>query len=241
MRVLDELLSLGNPDDASFLQRFFRTGPGEYGEGDAFLGIRVPVLRHLARAHRILSRDDVSALLDSPWHEARLLALLVLGGQYARGTAREQAAIYRLYMDRRDRVNNWDLVDSSAPQIVGAHLLARSRKPLYTLARSARLWDRRIAIVATQAFIRADDFDDTEKLAVLLLDDREDLIHKATGWMLREMGTRDEDRLHRFLDAHAHELPRTTLRYAIERLTPAHKRLYMGMKARRAERRDSPA
>ena len=205
-----------DPERAKILLRFFKTGPGEYGEGDRFLGIRVPDLRRVAREFGSLSLKDVRALLASKWHEERLLALVILVNQYARGSDAERAAIYRLYLASTDRINNWDLVDVSAPRIAGAHLLDRDRSVLYRLAESPSLWERRIAIMATAWFIRSGQFDDTLAIAEKLLADRHDLIHKAVGWMLREVGRRDRAAEEKFLRKHASRMPRTMLRYAIE-------------------------
>ncbi|HKS23067.1 MAG TPA: DNA alkylation repair protein [Thermoanaerobaculia bacterium] len=208
------LRALGDPLRAKHSLRFFKTAPGQYGHGDRFLGLTVPAMRKLVREFRELPLAGAETLLASPWHEERLVALLILVAQYRHAPD----AVYRLYLANTDRINNWDLVDASAPHIVGAHLETRSRKPLYRLARSKSLWERRIAIVATQHFIRLNDFDDTLAIARLLLDDEHDLIHKATGWMLREAGKRDERVLRAFLEEHAAAMPRTMLRYAIERL-----------------------
>jgi 3-methyladenine DNA glycosylase AlkD len=191
------------------------------------LGIKVPPLRLLAREHQGLPLGEVTDLLHSPFHEARMLALLILVRKFDRGDAAAREAIYRLYLANTARVNNWDLVDCSARPIVGAHLADRDRKPLYRLARSAVLWERRIAIVATYHFICQADFGDTLKIAALLLGDREDLIHKAVGWMLREVGKRDVAALEGFLAEHCPRMPRTMLRYAIERLPPARRRMYL--------------
>ena len=225
--VQRRLQEAGNADDAVFLQRFFKTGPGQYGEGDHFLGIRVPMTRTLAREFADLPLSDIERLLHDKWHEARLLALVLLVNRYARADATEQAAVYRIYLANTDRINNWDLVDLSAPGIVGAHLEKRPRKPLDTLAKSKSLWERRIAIVATYHFIRRDEFDDTLRIATMLLGDSHDLIHKAVGWMLREVGKRDERVLEGFLEKHALEMPRTALRYAIERMTPVKRKHFM--------------
>jgi 3-methyladenine DNA glycosylase AlkD len=216
-----------NPTAAAHAQRFFKTAPGEYGAGDEFLGIPVPVLRALARTHRDLPDGGVRSLLRSRFHEERLLALLMLVDRFRRGDARRQLAIYRLYVANLDYVDNWDLVDSSASQIVGAHLEKRSRKPLYVLARSRDLWRRRVAIMATFHFIRLGQFEDTLALAAVLVGDREDLIHKAVGWMLREVGNRDRATAARFLAAHYRAMPRTMLRYAIERFPAARRRAYL--------------
>jgi 3-methyladenine DNA glycosylase AlkD len=237
--VRRRLRELGDPRDAEFLQRFFRTAPGEYGAGDKFLGIRVPVTRQVAREFRSLPLDDIITLLHDPYHEARLLALIMLVDAYERGTSGEREAIFRLYVKNAPRVNNWDLVDSSAPQIVGAHLATRRRGLLDRLARSKNLWERRIAIVATQHLIRIGEFDDTIRIAKRLLHDEHDLIHKAVGWMLREVGKRDERTLELFLEEHAHEMPRTMLRYAIERLTSAQRKHFMAASRRATERASS--
>ena len=221
------LQQLGNPDDARFLQRFFRTGPGEYGEGDRFLGIRVPVLRSLVREHRGVALDDAAQLLRSPWHEARLFALLLLVDAYRRGTADARDAIYRLYLDHTAYVDNWDLVDTSAPYIVGAHLEAGDRRVLERLARSASLWERRIAMLATQHFIRGGEFGTALRIAEMLVDDGHDLIHKAVGWMLREVGNRDRAAEEAFLRRHHRTMPRTMLRYAIEKFPPELRQSYL--------------
>ncbi len=221
------LRALGSPEHARTLQRFFKTGPGEYGAGDIFLGLRVPEVRRLAAHYRALSLDEIAELLASPYHEARLLALVLMVDRFrARGPA-DQADVYRRYLENTDRINNWDLVDVSAPHIVGAHLIDRARAPLFRLARSASVWDRRIAIMATLAFIRAGDFSDTLKLARLLRDDPHDLIHKAVGWMLREVGKRDRPAAEAFLIENHRRMPRTMLRYAIEHLPPQRRRAYL--------------
>jgi 3-methyladenine DNA glycosylase AlkD len=222
-----ELQRLADPDRTGGLQQFFRTGPGEYGAGDLFLGLSMPQVRGLAKELGELPLAEVEELLESHWHEARLLALVLLTNAYRAGSATERAKIYRLYMRRTDRINNWDLVDVSAPGVVGAHLFGRSRTPLFRLARSKNLWERRIAIVATQHFIQRGDFADTLRIARTLIADKHDLIHKAVGWMLREVGKRDERTLTRFLDRYAGALPRTTLRYSIERLSPTQRKRYM--------------
>lgn len=214
--VLRELKSLRQADDAKFLRRFFKTGPGEYGAGDRFLGIRVPVLRRLATRFPALDPSHLTRLLDSPWHEARLCALILMTRQYARGTEPARRKLYDFYLSKTPRINNWDLVDISCPHIIGRHLLERSRAPLRRLAESPHLWERRIAIVSTLAFIRKHQFADTLNLAALLLKDSEDLMHKAVGWMLREVGKRDATSLRTFLGRHAGQMPRTMLRYAIE-------------------------
>ncbi len=207
----------------------FKTGKGEYGEGDRFLGLRVGQIRQLAREYRDLSLDDISMLLASPWHEARTLAVILLAARYPRAGSREQTSIYRFYLRHRSRINNWDLVDISAAAVVGAHLARRSRAPLVRLARSRSLWDRRIAVIATFDFINRGEFTDALRLARLLMDDEHDLIHKAVGWMLREVGKRDRRVEARFLDRYGPRLPRTTLRYAIERFPPRLRQRYLAL------------
>jgi 3-methyladenine DNA glycosylase AlkD len=222
-----ELRAAANPADAQVLQRFFKTGPGEYGQGDRFLGVRVPVVRRLVRAHDELSLHDCAALLRSELHEERLLALLLLVRRYQRGDEAQRETVYRLYMESADHVDNWDLVDASAAEIVGAHLLERDRSPLTALAESPSLWERRIAIIATLHFIRRGDFGSTLRIAELLLGDRHDLIHKAVGWMLREVGNRDLAAEEAFLRAHCRGMPRTMLRYAIEKLPEPLRQRYL--------------
>jgi 3-methyladenine DNA glycosylase AlkD len=219
--------ALGRPSDAALLQRFFKTGAGQYGAGDRFLGIRVPMLRKLAREYQEVSLRNVAALLKSPWHEERLLALLILVRQYARGDAARRDAIYRLYMSNTFRINNWDLVDCSAEHIVGAHLHDGDGSGLRRLAKSNLLWERRIAIIATFQYIKRRQFDTTLSVARLLLDDPHDLIDKAVGWMLREVGKRDRAVEEEFLRRYAGRMRRTMLRYAIERFPPVLRRRYL--------------
>jgi 3-methyladenine DNA glycosylase AlkD len=225
--VLAALMAHRSAARAKNLARFFKTGPGEYGEGDRFIGLTVPQVRSvLARCD--LDRPEMEALLASPWHEARLLAVLAMVRAYRRGTPDERRAIYRSYVSHAGRVNNWDLVDASAPGIVGAHLFARSRSPLFRLARSPLIWERRIAILATAYFVAKGESETTLRLAERLLTDPHDLIHKATGWMLREVGKRcGRDELFGFLDRYAARMPRTALRYAIEHLAPGVRRRYL--------------
>lgn len=222
--IMQQLKRLGDSDKAAHAQRFFKTGPGEYGEGDRFLGIRVPPLRQLARQHRSLAIDECEQLLHSEWHEARLLALLILVGQFQHAEPAEQRLIYRFYLANTKHINSWDLVDTSAHPIIGGWLSERSRKPLHKLARSKLLWERRIAMMATYHFIKRNDFDETLQLAEKLLADPEDLIHKVVGWMLREIGKRDQQTELRFLRKHHLQMPRTMLRYAIEKFPPTERK-----------------
>lgn len=224
---LKELASL---EVAATSARFFKTGSGQYGEGDRFIGVRVPMVRQVAREFRDLNLCAVKHLLESDIHEERLLALLVLVGKLKKCTPETQYEIFDFYLTHTTRVNNWDLVDSSAPAIVGGYLLdkpAKLRKVLDRLARSVDLWERRIAIVATQRLIRDDQLDDTLRISQQLLKDQHDLIHKAVGWMLREVGQRHEPTLAAFLTAHSATMPRTMLRYAIEHYTPDARRVWM--------------
>jgi 3-methyladenine DNA glycosylase AlkD len=225
--VQQHLRSLGSPETAKASAWFFKTGPGQYGEGDCFVGVRVPTLRKLARQYQILPLADVETLLHSEIHEERLLALLILVLAFANAEKVERKTIFDLYLGNTNHVNNWDLVDASAPYLVGAYLIDKNCKPLYRLVKASRLWERRIAIVATQHFIRHGDFADTLEISRLLLGDKEDLIQKATGWMLREVGKRHEPTLEAFLERYAATMPRTMLRYAIERFPEGKRQEYL--------------
>jgi 3-methyladenine DNA glycosylase AlkD len=225
--ISKRLQKMGDKEDARFLQRFFKTGVGQYGEGDIFLGIRVPALRKLAKEYKALSLEEVLPLLRSPYHEERLFALIMFVNAFTQGDETIQKKIYNLYMANTRYINNWDLVDISAPNIVGAFLMERNKKPLYQLAKSKSLWERRIAMLATFYFIKNNRFADTLKIAGILLRDKEDLIHKAVGWMLREVGKRDIECAESFLQKHCQVMPRTMLRYAIERFTPSKRRKYL--------------
>jgi 3-methyladenine DNA glycosylase AlkD len=221
--IRQRLALLADAATAAGSRRFFKTGKGEYGEGDRFRGIRVPVLRRLAREYQAVGLPQVLRLLQSRFHEDRLLALLLLVQLFARGDEALRRRIYQRYLASTRYVNNWDLVDSSAEHIAGAWLWTRSRQPLRRLARSKNLWERRIAIIATFHFIRRGQFRDTLEIAAMLRDDREDLIHKAVGWMLREVGNRHHATEVAFLKSHCRRMPRTMLRYAIEKF-PARER-----------------
>ena len=221
------LESLGNPDIAEHSQRFFKTGPGEYGEGDLFRGIRVPILRKTAKAYRDLSLDDTITLLHSPYHEDRLTAVLILVLKYEKGNDALRQAIYDLYLANTTSINNWDLVDSSAHKIIGPHLEDQDRSILYELVKSSLLWERRIAMMATLHFIKQDDYEDALRLAEILIPDTEDLIHKVVGWMLRELGKRNYDLEDAFLEQHYQQMPRTMLRYAIEKFPEERRQAYL--------------
>ena len=225
--IKSRLKALADPEKAAHAQRFFKTGPGEYGEGDRFHGIRVPELRRLAREFRDLSLTETSKLLKSPIHEERLLALLILVDQYQNGDQKNRSRIFDTYLRNTRHINNWDLVDLSAEHIIGAHLYNRERDLLDQLARSDSLWERRIAIMATFHFIKKGEFEETLKIARLLLQDKEDLSHKAVGWMLREIGKRELKVEEAFLRQHYRTMPRTMLRYAIERLPETKRQRYL--------------
>jgi len=214
-------------EDAVNLQRFFKTGPGQYGEGDRFLGLRVPALRRLARTYRSLPASDALVLLQSEWHEERLLGLLLLVGLYKRGQATDKQAIYDAYLGHTRHINNWDLVDASAEHIVGPHVSLDNLDVLDRLARSPDLWERRIAMISTFHWIKLGEFAPALRIANQLVNDRHDLIHKAVGWMLREIGKRDRAVEERFLRKHYRTMPRTALRYAIEHFPESQRRRYL--------------
>jgi 3-methyladenine DNA glycosylase AlkD len=230
-----KLEALASPDLAKSSGRFFKTGPGQYGEGDIFIGVKVPTLRAVSREFRLLPLEEVEPLLNSPIHEVRHLALMILVLQVAKSDHAHRRVVFDFYMQNTKFVNNWDLVDCSAPQVVGGFLMDKSRKPLFDLAKSKSLWERRIAIVSTQHFIRQADFADTLAISQKLLKDKEDLIHKATGWMLREVGQKAEAVLEAFLDQHGAAMPRTMLRYAIEKFPPDQRRAYLQRKRTSSE------
>lgn len=221
------LRALGDPVIAEHSQRFFKTGKGEYGEGDRFIGIRVPVIRKQVTHYQKISIRVILTILKSPYHEERLFAVLSLVHRYQRGDVPDRKKIFESYLENIRYINNWDLVDSSAHLIVGPWLEFRSRKRLYRMARSADLWTRRVAIMSTFHFIRNHEFDDTLGIALLLLDDEHDLIHKAVGWMLREVGNRERQAEERFLKKNYQKMPRTMLRYAIEKFPEKSRQAYL--------------
>jgi 3-methyladenine DNA glycosylase AlkD len=221
------LQKLGNKERATASRRYFKTGPGEYGAGDVFLGITVPEIRKLAKEYQDITLTKATQLLQSTIHEERLLALLILVRSYSRGDGHTKKGIYEIYLQNTQYINNWDLVDTSADHIVGAFLRVKSKKPLYALAQSSDLWKRRIAIMATFHFIKCGEFTETLKIARTLLSDEEDLIHKAVGWMLREIGKRHLQIEERFLKEHYKKMPRTMLRYAIERFPEPKRQGYL--------------
>jgi 3-methyladenine DNA glycosylase AlkD len=225
--INQHLLSLADQDFADHSQRFFKTAPGEYGYGDRFLGIRVPIIRQQVKRYQTASLTTSSRLLKSDYHEIRLFALLLLVEQFSRADEKRQVKIYDLYLANTRYINNWDLVDSSAHKIVGPYLENRDRAILQTLTRSKSLWERRIAIIATFHFIRINQFDDSLNIAKQLLYDKEDLIHKAVGWMLREIGKREKNVEIAFLKKHYRSMPRTMLRYSIEKFSPQERNNYL--------------
>jgi 3-methyladenine DNA glycosylase AlkD len=225
-----KLRELANPERGKVSLGYFKTRPGEYGAGDRFLGNTVPDLRKVAKAYRDLSKEETLELLHSPIHEERLLALLILNLQFEKGTEPRRKEIHRLYVNNIKWINNWDLVDSSAPLLIGTYLLDKDPKILEKLVASKNLWERRTAIIATLAFIKQNKYDLTLRIATKLLKDQEDLIHKGTGWMLREVGNRAPDVLEKFLDQNASNMPRTMLRYAIEKFDETKRKAYLSRK-----------
>jgi len=230
-KIQKRLRQFASTEKSQLLQRFFKTGPGEYGEGDIFLGVVVPDIRRVAKEFQDAPLDEAITLLKSAIHEERLLALLMLVSAYDRGDAALKKKIFSLYLRNTKCINNWDLVDLSAPNIVGAYLLDKDRKRLYAFAKARDLWKRRIAVLSTFAFIRQNDFDDSLRIAEILLTDDHDLLHKAVGWMLREVGKRDVTAEEKFLKQHYKKMPRTMLRYAIERFPEGKRRKYLEGKA----------
>jgi len=225
-----DLRELATPERAEASEWFFKTGPGEYGEGDLFLGVTVPDQRKVARKYNDIALDEVEALLKSKWHEERLTALLILVNQFKKADEVQQKELYDFYLAHTSYINNWDLVDTSARDIVGSYIFHHPEltPKLYELAESDLLWERRIAVISTFYFINQGDPTETIKLAEKLLNDPEDLMHKAVGWALRKMGKRvDRQLLIEFLDEHAHEMPRTMLRYSIEHLDESTRKKYL--------------
>lgn len=221
------LKQFANPEKAAFFPRFFKTGKGEYGEGDKFLGVTVPHQRKVAKQFMALDLSEIEKLLYDPIHECRLTAILILVLQFEKGNDTERKLIYDFYLKHIKQVNNWDLVDSSAHKIVGAYLFDRSREKLYQLAKTKHLWSQRVAVVATYWFIKRDDFEDILALSDLLIEHEHDLIHKAIGWMLREMGKRDGNILRNFLKNRYKKMPRTMLRYSIEKFDKPERDRYL--------------
>lgn len=227
--VKAELLALAVPEKAVFFKRFFKTGPGQYGEGDEFLGLSVPQQRIIAQTYQLLPPEETEKLVRDPFHECRLTGLIIWTNQVKRPGEENRRLIFDYYLRNKNFVNNWDLVDTSCPGIVGNYLLNKDRSVLYELAQENHLWSQRIAMVSTLAFIRKNQFQDTFQIAELLLSHRHDLIHKAVGWMLREVGKKNPDALEEFLHDHAGRFPRTALRYAIERFDPVRRKYYLDL------------
>jgi 3-methyladenine DNA glycosylase AlkD len=225
--IVEDLDKLKDPEKARVLSRFFKTGKGEYGEGDIFLGIPVPLQRKVARKYPGLSLEDAQGLLSSKIHEHRLVALLILIFKYRRSDGKGKSEIFDFYLKNTSGINNWDLVDLSAQHIIGDYLLMSDRSLLQKLAQSKNFWERRIAIMSTFAFIRNQQFEDTLRIAAMLMHDKHDLIHKAVGWMLREVGKRDGEQLERFLKKYSGVMPRTMLRYSIERFDEGKRKAYL--------------
>jgi len=222
-----KLQQLGSKDKAKVLQRFFKTGPGEYGEGDVFIGVRVPDLRKLAKEYQAITIKEVMQLLRSTIHEERFFALLILVSKYSKGNETVKKKIYELYLQNTQFINSWDLVDGSAQHIVGAFLMDKGKKPLYLLAKSKNLWERRIAILSTFHFIKHDNYAETLKISKILLSDEQDLIHKAVGWMLREIGKRHITTEEIFMKKYYKKMPRIMLRYAIEKFPEPKRQKYL--------------
>ncbi|WP_455540801.1 DNA alkylation repair protein [Prevotella fusca] len=225
--ITDELQAFSTEEKREVLPRFFKTGKGEYGEGDHFLGVAVPDTRTVAKQHKDISLDEIRNLMQSEWHEVRLCALLIMVEKSKKKDETLRKQLFDLYLSQTSRINNWDLVDLSCRFIVGEFLLDKSRDILYQLAQSPLLWDNRIAIVSTYAFIRKGQLDDTYVLSDLMMKHPHDLMHKAIGWMLREAGKRDPERLYDYVMYHRAEMPRTMLRYAIEKFGPKERSVLM--------------
>ena len=215
--VIKELRKYTDPEKAAFYQGFFRTGKGEYGEGDKFIGVTVPNIRKTALKYKNIELSELKKLIHSKFHEHRLLSLFILVNKFEKGNEETKEAVVNFYLNNLEGVNNWDLVDSSAHKILGLWLIDKDRGILYEFARSGSLWKERIAIITTYRFIKNNDLDDTFRISEILQNHKHDLIHKAVGWMLREAGKVDEKRLVKFLKNHYDNVPRTTLRYAIEK------------------------
>jgi len=226
-QIQKELKLLSNPKQAKILQGFFKTGPGQYGAGDIFLGVKVGPIRKIALKYQNLDLQEVIKLLPSKIHEERQVALFILTEQFKKADQIKKKKIFNLYLKNTKHINNWDLVDLSAPKIVGQYLSDQPRKKLYQLAVSRNLWSRRIAMLACFAFIKNNDFKDALKIAKILLKDQHDLIHKAVGWMLREIGKRNQKIEEKFLKQHYQQMPRTMLRYAIERFSVSQRKKYL--------------
>ena len=225
--ITSELQALSNAEKLEIFPKFFKAGKGEYGEGDRFLGVTVPNIRAIAKQYKNISLNEIRELMQSEWHEVRLCALLIMVEKSKKNDEALRKELFNLYLSQTNRINNWDLVDLSCRFIVGEYLLDKSRDILYQLAQSPLLWDNRIAIVSTYAFIRKGQLEDTYALSDLMMHHPHDLMHKAIGWMLREAGKRDANRLYDYVMSHRADMPRTMLRYAIEKFSPAERSILM--------------
>ena len=226
-QLKQDIQSLATKERAIASQRYFKTGKGEYGEGDIFIGITVPDTRKIAKKYKTLQLNEISKLLKSKIHEHRFTALLILIDKYKSSQEKEKQEIYDFYLNHTKHINNWDLVDSSAHLILGEHISNKEKHILEKLAKSSNLWERRIAMISTFQFIRKSEFKESLKIAEILLKDKHDLIHKAVGWMLREIGKKDQEAEEQFLNKHYKSMPRTMLRYAIEKFPKDKKEFYM--------------
>jgi len=222
-----DLQALATEERAKASARYFKTGPGQYGEGDIFIGVTVPDTRKIAKKYKNINLEQIQELLKSKIHEHRLTALLILVEQFNNSNEKEKQEIYNFYLNHTKHINNWDLVDLSAHQIVGSHILNKEKSILEKLAKSQNLWEKRIAIISTFEFIRKKEFKESFKIANILMQDKHDLIHKAVGWMLREIGKKDQAQEKEFLNKHYKTMPRTMLRYAIKRFSKEDKMFYM--------------
>jgi len=228
MKASEEIRALANKERANHSKKFFKTGKGEYGYGDIFLGVRVPKIRLIAKKNIDISITDMKILIKSKYHEERLLGLIILVNKYSKSKdEKDRDQLYNIYISSFKYVNNWDLVDVTCAHVIGKHLLNKDRSILYTWAKSNDLWTKRIAIVSTHCFIRKNDLQETFKIAKILLNDEHDLIHKAVGWMLREAGKKDMGKEEIFLKKHYKTMPRTMLRYAIERFPEPKRQKYL--------------
>jgi len=225
--ITSELQALSDDEKREIFPKFFKAGKGEYGEGDRFLGVTVPNIRAIAKQYKNVSLNEIRELMQSEWHEVRLCALLIMVEKSKKKDEALRQQLFDLYLSQTDRINNWDLVDLSCRFIVGEYLLDKSRDILYQLAQNPLLWDNRIAIVSTYAFIRKGQLEDTYALSDLMMHHPHDLMHKAIGWMLREAGKRDANRLYNYVMNHRADMPRTMLRYAIEKFSPAERSILM--------------
>lgn len=225
--IINKLQALSDAEKREIFPKFFKAGKGEYGEGDRFLGVTVPNIRAIAKLHKDISIEEIRELLQSEWHEVRLCALIIMVEKSKKKDEALRKELFNLYLSQTKRINNWDLVDLSCRFIIGEYLLDKSRDILYQLAQSSLLWDNRIAIVSTYAFIRKGQLEDTYALSDLMMHHPHDLMHKAIGWMLREAGKRDSERLYDYVMSHRADMPRTMLRYAIEKFSPKERAILM--------------